>query len=371
MEQNHSTPQRPSSAVSAEALFRKYSLPPGTNEDAIARVLARLGDLPLSSARAAGGGSPARADTSDSRGGGNNARDNNTSAKGTPPGSSRKAPSSSSSGARARGGGGGIPAPRVAWSDGNDGGNGNNPLAMLQDYDEDDEGSGDDDGGVDKTISGGAEDLHPGERAVRLLASAKASRLKSAEKTTQQKSGGGVNDSGGNGNASNGGGGGGGNASNASVLVSPKQRAGVMGKLKDETAAANARARRLETALQRRDQEVEELKAKVAAMARERSALATLKARTIASSGAVTNAAAAAAKRLPGSPKSGAPKTPRKPSGETLSLSSRWHQWELEARKGDRRIALLLKSYKQMEGEYEVTYKKLEVGLYKLNPVDT
>ena len=37
-------------AVSAESLLEKYNLPEGTNADAIARVMARLGDLPVSSA---------------------------------------------------------------------------------------------------------------------------------------------------------------------------------------------------------------------------------------------------------------------------------------------------------------------------------
>ena len=43
-----------------------------------------------------------------------------------------------------------------------------------------------------------------------------------------------------------------------------------------------------ETALQRRDQEVEELKARVNQLARERSALATLKTRQLANSAEVT-----------------------------------------------------------------------------------
>ena len=47
------------------------------------------------------------------------------------------------------------------------------------------------------------------------------------------------------------------------VGLTPKERLGPMGVLKEEVTNANARARRLETALQRREQEVEELKARV------------------------------------------------------------------------------------------------------------
>lgn len=136
--------------------------------------------------------------------------------------------------------------------------------------------------------------------------------------------------------------------------------------MKDETAAANARSRRLETALQRRDQEVEELKAKVAAMARERSALATLRVKTHAAAAGAATKQTLAGESEGGGRDTSAPKTPRKPSGETLSLSSRWHQWELDARKGDRRIALLLKSYKQMEGRCEAAHVELDMSRREL-----
>lgn len=350
-ETGHSTPH--AAVVTAEALFKTYNLPEGTNEEAITRVLARLGDLPLSSPKT--GGSPGRRSAGGDAHGLNTDADAvarastsaSTSGNDVPHGSSRKQPRSP----LARGG---SPGTRVAWSDLAEG-NDSKGLSPLPDDEEED---------VAATISAGGEDLDVEERAGRLLASAKAARLKSAEQLARRKQeleqahqqpvtvtmgDVAVRSS---------------HQGSGSVSITPKQRIGVMGKLKEEVAASAARARRLETALQRRDQEVEELKAKVATMARERSALATLKARTVAASGAVTNAAGAAAKR--GSPmgdmSSSAPKTPRKPSGEKLSLSSRWHAWELEARKGDRSKALLLKSYKQMEGEREAAYDKLNAA---------
>ena len=34
-------------------------------------------------------------------------------------------------------------------------------------------------------------------------------------------------------------------------------------------------------------------------------------------------------------------------------MSSRWNQWEMEARRGDKRLALLMRGYKKIEGEVE------------------
>ena len=42
------TPERKVGAKTAEDLLLKYNLPPGLDEEAIQRVLARLGDLPVS-----------------------------------------------------------------------------------------------------------------------------------------------------------------------------------------------------------------------------------------------------------------------------------------------------------------------------------
>ena len=56
-------------AVSAESLLEKYNLPEGTNADAIARVMARLGDLPVSSAEKKHG-DPAVGDPRGARSGG-------------------------------------------------------------------------------------------------------------------------------------------------------------------------------------------------------------------------------------------------------------------------------------------------------------
>ena len=56
-------------AVSAESLLEKYNLPEGTNADAIARVMARLGDLPVSSAEKPRG-DPAGGDPGAARSGG-------------------------------------------------------------------------------------------------------------------------------------------------------------------------------------------------------------------------------------------------------------------------------------------------------------
>ena len=42
-----------------------------------------------------------------------------------------------------------------------------------------------------------------------------------------------------------------------------------------------------------------------------------------------------------------------------LSTSSRWARWEMDARKGDKRIGMLLRNYKQLEGELEGTRSAL------------
>ena len=140
----------------------------------------------------------------------------------------------------------------------------------------------------------------------------------------------------------------------ATVALSPKERMGKMGELKHEAQAANRRAKVLERELRGREQEIEELKAKVAAMARERSALATLKARATATDPSVSEETAAAAKRLPGTPDAAVARDRKvKTAGERLSMSSRWNQWEMEARRGDTRMGLLLRNYKNLERELE------------------
>ena len=72
-----------------------------------------------------------------------------------------------------------------------------------------------------------------------------------------------------------------------------------------------------------------------------------------------TNAARGAHVATPKSPFS---TTPRKPSGESLSLSSRWNQWEMEARRGDKRLAMLMRGYKEIEGELEAARASARVA---------
>ena len=47
------TPERKVGAKTAEDLLLKYNLPPGSDDEAIQRVLARLGDLPVSAEKSA------------------------------------------------------------------------------------------------------------------------------------------------------------------------------------------------------------------------------------------------------------------------------------------------------------------------------
>ena len=268
------TPERKVGAKTAEDLLLKYNLPPGSDDEAIQRVLARLGDLPVSAEKSA-----------------------------APKGSQVKSSPKSKPVFRPAGG---TPKTRVAWSASANRGHGK--LDALREYDED----------------GDNPNMTAEERARKMVAAAVQ------EKLTSDKVG----------------------LTSDKVGLTPKERMGPMGILKEEVTNANARARRLETALQRRDQEVEELKARVNQLARERSALATMKTRRLANSAEVTETAAAVAKRLDQSPDpQERPRTPKNSAGQPLSLKTRWHALEMEARRGDKRLLLLLRSYKQMETE--------------------
>ena len=121
----------------------------------------------------------------------------------------------------------------------------------------------------------------------------------------------------------------------ATVALSPKERMGKMGELKYEAQAANRRAKVLERELRGREQEIEELKAKVAAMARERSALATLKARATATDPSVSEERLRRRSVFRAPPRRSSWWRDRKvkTAGERLSMSSRWNQWEMEARR--------------------------------------
>lgn len=268
------TPERKVGAKTAEDLLLKYNLPPGSDDEAIQRVLARLGDLPVSAEKSA-----------------------------APKGSQVKSSPKSKPVFRPAGG---TPKTRVAWSASANRGHGK--LDALREYDEDEDNP----------------NMTAEERARKMVAAAVQ------EKLTSDKVG----------------------LTSDKVGLTPKERMGPMGILKEEVTNANARARRLETALQRRDQEVEELKARVNQLARERSALATMKTRRLANSAEVTETAAAVAKRLVDSPDpQERPRTPKNSAGQPLSLKTRWHALEMEARRGDKRLLLLLRSYKQMETE--------------------
>lgn len=268
------TPERKVGAKTAEDLLLKYNLPPGSDDEAIQRVLARLGDLPVSAEKSA-----------------------------APKGSQGKSSPKSKPVFRPAGG---TPKTRVAWSASANRGHGK--LDALREYDEDEDNP----------------NMTAEERARKMVAAAVE------EKLTSDKVG----------------------LTSDKVGLTPKERMGPMGILKEEVTNANARARRLETALQRRDQEVEELKARVNQLARERSALATMKTRRLANSAEVTETAAAVAKRLDQSPDpQERPRTPKNSAGQPLSLKTRWHALEMEARRGDKRLLLLLRSYKQMETE--------------------
>ena len=357
-------------AVSAESLLEKYNLPEGTNADAIARVMARLGDLPVSSAEKPRG-DPAGGDPGAARSGG--ARVDASARRN-----------------QMRFTSGGEPVARVSWSPASPGGTarksngrhagpdspttpGGDPLALIQDL------YGDD---VEETVrasakraltaagygspvsarasparaspagraSGGSRLAHPG------LAS--AARPRSASVAVAATS-----------------------TSERPTPLTTKETMGKLGELRYEARAATQRARRAERALRGKEQELEELKSKCASLARERSALsARLSARDPAhknvahknpfgASGAshgssafaprTTNAARGAHVATPKSPFS---TTPRKPSGESLSLSSRWNQWEMEARRGDKRLAMLMRGYKEIEGELEAARASARVA---------
>ena len=354
-------------AVSAESLLEKYNLPEGTNADAIARVMARLGDLPVSSAEKKHG---------DGAGG--------------DPGGARSGGSRVDASARRnamRFTSGGEPVARVSWSPASPGGTtrksngrhagpdspttpGGDPLALIQDL------YGDD---VDETVrasarraltaagygspvaaraspalaspagraSGGSRPAHP-----EFGSSARMSRSASAAATSTSKK---------------------------PTPLTSKETMGKLGELRYEARAATQRARRAERALRDKEQELEELKAKCASLARERSALsARLSERAPANNAGVhknpfgasgaSHGSSAFAPRTTNAgverktPKSPFSTTPRKPSGESLSLSSRWNQWEMEARRGDKRLAMLMRGYKEIEGELQAARESARVA---------
>ena len=356
--------------VSAESLLEKYNLPEGTNADAIARVMARLGDLPVSSAEKKHG-DPAVGDPRGARSGGAQV---DASARRN----------------QMRFASGGEPVARVSWSPASPGGtarksNGRragpdspttpDPLALIQDL------YGDD---VDDTVRASARRAltaagygspvaaraspGPASSAGRASASrlarpgsGSAARPRSASVAASAA------------------------APSASTSVkrptplTSKETMGKLGELRYEARAATQRARRAERALRGKEQELEELKAKCASLARERSALsARLSAREPAknvahknpfgASGASHGSSAFAPRTTNAggahvaTPKSPFSTTPRKPSGESLSLSSRWNQWEMEARRGDKRLAMLMRGYKEIEGELEAARASARVA---------
>ena len=356
--------------VSAESLLEKYNLPEGTNADAIARVLARLGDLPVSSAEKKHG-DPAVADPRGAHSGG--AQMDATAHRD-----------------QMRLTSGGEPVARVSWSPASPVGTaresngrhagpdspttpGGDPLALIQDL------YGDD---VEETVRASAKRAltaagygspvlarasparaspagrasasrlaHPGFASAARPRSASVAATSTSERPTRP------------------------------TPLTTKETMGKLGELRYEARAATQRARRAERALRGKEQELEELKAKCASLARERSALsARLSARDPAhknvahknpfgASGAshgssafaprTTNAARGAHVATPKSPFS---TTPRKPSGESLSLSSRWNQWEMEARRGDKRLAMLMRGYKEIEGELEAAHTSARIA---------
>ena len=353
-------------AVSAESLLEKYNLPEGTNADAIARVMARLGDLPVSSAEKPRG-DPAGGDPGAARSGG--ARVDASARRN-----------------QMRFTSGGEPVARVSWSPASPGGTarksngrhagpdspttpGGDPLALIQDL------YGDD---VEETVRASAKRAltaagygspvlarasparaspagrasasrlaHPGFASAARPRSASVAATSTSERPTRP------------------------------TPLTTKETMGKLGELRYEARAATQRARRAERALRGKEQELEELKAKCASLARERSALsARLSAGAPAKSG-VQKTPFGAASASHGSsafappstnaggaktPKSPFSTTPRKPSGESLSLSSRWNQWEMEARRGDKRLAMLMRGYKEIEGELEAARASARVA---------
>jgi len=349
-------------AVSAESLLEKYNLPEGTNADAIARVMARLGDLPVSSAEKKHGDLNTGGDPGGARSGGSRV---DASAR-------RNAMRFTS---------GGEPVARVSWSPASPGGtarksNGRragpdspttpDPLALIQDL------YGDD---VDETVRASARRALTAAgygspvaaRASPALASpagraSGGSRLAHPELMNRSASAAATS------------------TSKKPTPLTSKETMGKLGELRYEARAATQRARRAERALRDKEQELEELKAKCASLARERSALsARLSERAPANNAGVhknpfgasgaSHGSSAFAPRTTNAggahvatPKSPFSTTPRKPSGESLSLSSRWNQWEMEARRGDKRLAMLMRGYKEIEGELEAARASARVA---------
>lgn len=355
----------PGAAVSAESLLEKYNLPEGTNADAIARVMARLGDLPVSSAEKPRG-DPAGGDPGPARSGG--ARVDASARRN-----------------QMRFTSGGEPVARVSWSPASPGGTtrksngrhagpdspttpGGDPLALIQDL------YGDD---VEETVRASARRaLTAAGYGSPVLARASPARASPAGRASASR----LADPGFASAA---------RPRSASVAatstskrptpLTSKETMGKLGELRYEARAATQRARRAERALRGKEQELEELKAKCASLARERSALsARLSAREPAknvahknpfgASGASHGSSAFAPRTTNAggahvaTPKSPFSTTPRKPSGESLSLSSRWNQWEMEARRGDKRLAMLMRGYKEIEGELEAARASARVA---------
>ena len=351
-------------AVSAESLLEKYNLPEGTNANAIARVMARLGDLPVSSAEKPRG-DPAGGDPGAARSGG--ARVDASARRN-----------------QMRFTSGGEPVARVSWSPASPGGTtrksngrhagpdspttpGGDPLALIQDL------YGDD---VEETVRASARRaLTAAGYGSPVLARASPARASPAGRASASR----LADPGFASAA---------RPRSASVAatstskrptpLTSKETMGKLGELRYEARAATQRARRAERALRGKEQELEELKAKCASLARERSALsARLSAREPAknvahknpfgASGASHGSSAFAPRTTNAgvekkTPKSPFSTTPRKPSGESLSLSSRWNQWEMEARRGDKRLAMLMRGYKEIEGELQAARESARVA---------
>ena len=99
-------------------------------------------------------------------------------------------------------------------------------------------------------------------------------------------------------------------------------------------------------ALAKFETENAELKIKLAALARERSALSVMNGAAVAA----VEAAECVEKK----------KSSASTTGGLLSLTSRWHQWESEVRKGDKRLGIILKHYKRVEYELERANERAE-----------
>ena len=379
--------------VSLESLLQKYNLPEGTNADAMARVMSRLSELPVSSPRR-----PAAAEPPGWLG--TEPRHGVLSSATTVDASARRNQMRFTTG--------GEPAARVSWSPASPGGtakrvsssrshsaggglhvNGGqspgtpngDPLALIQDL------YGDD---VDEEVRGTARrelsaagygsplavgaTTNTGGRTTPNGAASVARQNANAQNECQN-----VRPNAAAPTSS---------SNKPTTLITSKEQLGKLGELKYEARTATQRARRAERALQLKDQELEETKAKYASLARERSALsARLSSSTSVSSTSRTagtnpfggNASNGSYAFAPPStnanfhrastggmaggdasyyavsnvshPKSPFSQTPRKPSGEPLSMSSRWHEWEHEARRGDKRLGMLMRGYKKIESE--------------------